>query len=72
MTARKKDDQKKTGVAMAMAVSGIELALYIIVPIGVGYLVGKGFGNIGAVAGLFTGAVLGLVLAVMRAIRMTL
>ena len=72
MNPKKKSLQRKPGVATAMAVSGMELALYIIVPIGIGYLVGKGFGDIGSVAGLITGAVLGLVLAVMRAIRMTI
>jgi hypothetical protein len=55
-----------------MAVSGIELALYILAPIGLGYFIGRSFGNVGAVAGLFIGAVLGLVLAVMRALKMTL
>lgn len=72
MTAKAKKAPKKSDVAIAMAASGIELALYITVPIGAGYLIGRYFGDVGAVAGLFIGALSGLALAVRRAVKMTL
>lgn len=62
----------KADVAIAGAISGIELAVYIITPIVLGYLVGKGFGNIGTLIGLMSGALIGLILAVRRAMKMAL
>jgi len=72
MSEKGKQTPQKTEIAVAMAVSGIELSLYIIMPIFAGYLIGREFGTLGVVAGLFLGALLGLVLAVRRAIKMTL
>lgn len=72
MNKVKKKATTKSDVAVAMAGSGLELALYIIFPIGAGYFIGRTFGNAGAVAGLFIGAVAGLVLAVRKAEKMTL
>ncbi len=53
-------------------ISGIEIALYILIPIAAGYFLGKSFGNVGIMLGLFLGAILGLVLAVRMALKMTL
>ena len=72
MNGKGRKPVEKREVAIAMAVSGMELALYMIIPIFAGYFVGREFGTIGTVAGLFLGAIIGLALAVRRAIRMSL
>lgn len=52
-------------------ISGLELAVYITAPIVLGYYIGLGLGGLGMVACMLAGAVLGLVLAVRRALKMT-
>ena len=54
------------------AVSGMEVAFYIIIPIIIGYYLGRPYGNISTVLGLLAGSILGLVLAVRMALKMTL
>jgi hypothetical protein len=54
------------------AVSGIEVAFYIIIPIIIGYYLGRPYGSVATVLGLFVGSILGLVLAVRMALKMTL
>jgi hypothetical protein len=63
---------RREEIAYKGLISGIEIALYILVPITLGYFVGKPFGNVGIMLGFFIGAILGLVLAVRMALRMTL
>lgn len=63
---------RREDIAYKGLISGIEIALYILVPITLGYFAGRPFGNIGIMIGLFLGAILGLVLAVRMALRMTL
>lgn len=59
-------------VVKAMVLGGIELAIYIVAPIYVGYLIGQGFGKLGMLLGVVGGAVLGLLLASLKALRMEL
>jgi len=54
------------------AVSGMEVAFYIIIPIIIGYYLGRPYGSTGTVLGLLAGSILGLVLAVRMALKMTL
>jgi hypothetical protein len=54
------------------AVSGMEVAFYIIIPIILGYYLGRPYGNVGTMIGLFAGSILGLILAVRMALKMTL
>jgi uncharacterized membrane protein YbhN (UPF0104 family) len=67
-----KHQLNKKEVVVRFAASGIEIAVYIVAPIFIGYLVGRHFGNIGSFFGLALGSILGLGLAVKRAIKMTL
>lgn len=57
-------------VVRTMVLSGIELAIYIGAPIYIGYLIGQSFGKLGMLLGIVCGAVFGLLLASLRALRM--
>lgn len=72
MNENEKRKIDKTEIAVKFVVSSFELAIYIVAAMLAGYLVGSQFGPIPTVIGLTLGAVLGLVLAVRRAIKMTL
>jgi F0F1-type ATP synthase assembly protein I len=72
MTREKTKPQfTKKEVVIRFAASGMEIAAYIIAPILIGFAIGRQYGPIGSLIGLFTGAVLGLYIAVKRAIKMT-
>jgi hypothetical protein len=73
MTREKTKPQfTKKEVVLKFAVSGMEIAAYIIAPILIGFAIGRNFGPVGSLIGLFTGAVLGLYIAVKRAIKMAI
>lgn len=59
----------KKEILLRGAVLGMEFALYIIGSIAIGYFIGKQISSIATVIGMFIGAILGLLMAVRRAMR---
>ncbi len=59
----------KKEILLKGAVLGTEFALYIIGSIAIGYLIGRQISSTATVIGMFIGAILGLLMAIRRAIK---
>ena len=64
---KKKDVRKELLLKGAML--GTEFALYIISSIAIGYFIGKQISNTATVIGMLLGAILGLLMAVRKAMK---
>ena len=64
---KNKDIRKELLLKGAML--GTEFALYILIPIAIGYFIGKQISGIATVTGMFLGAILGLAMAIRRAVN---